>query len=364
MNRRKLLRVAGTGGMAAILAANSGPALSQARKEWRMQMTWAKNSPALATGANVLADFITKATGGALTVKVFAAGEVVPPFQTMDAVANGSLQMGHGYPAYWVGQMPAINFLSPIPFGITSQEQNAWFAYGGGQALADKIYNKLGVKFFPSGNTSVQAAGWYNKEVKAVGDYKGMKIRSGGMGAKVLQSAGAIPVQMPLGEVPQALQSGAIDGADFVGPYNDMAFGLHKVAKFYYWPGWQEPCGALDCFINLKAWESLSAEQKEIVRVGNEYANAAVMNEFVAKNAMAYNQMVKEHKVQVKIFNDDTLKALGELAGNVIRAEAAKDADSKEIFESIMKFRAEMMPYTKISEYEFMRARMLPFKYV
>jgi TRAP-type mannitol/chloroaromatic compound transport system substrate-binding protein len=364
MKRRQFVTAVGGGGLAAALAAGSGPAIAQGRKEWRMQMTWAKNSPALATGANALAEFVSKATGGQLTVKVYAAGEIVPALQTMDAVANGSLHMGHGYPAYWGGKLPAINFLSPLPFSITSQEQNAWFAYGGGQEIADKLYAKLGVKFFPSGNTSVQAAGWYNKEVKAIGDFKGLKIRAGGMGGKVLQAAGAAPVQIALGEVPQALQSGAIDGADFVGPYNDMAFGLHKVAKFYYWPGWQEPCGALDCFVNLQAWDSLSAEQKEILRVGNEYANARVLNEFVAKNAEAFHELVNVHKIQVRLFNDDTLKALGELAGQVIRAEAAKDADSQMAFDSLMKFRERTIPYTKIAEYEFMRARALPFKYI
>lgn len=363
MDRRKMLQLAGSGGLAAILASGAAPAFSQNRKEWRMQMTWPKNSPALATGANLLAEFVTKATGGALSIRVYGAGELVPPLQTMDAVANGTLQMGHGYPAYWAGQVPAINFLAPLPFGITSQEQNAWLSYGGGQELADKLYAKLGVKFFPSGNTSVQAAGWYNKEVNSLAEFKGKKIRSGGLGAKVLQAAGAAPVQMPLGEVPQALQSGAIDGADYVGPYNDMAFGLHKVAKYYYWPGWQEPCGALDCFINQKAWDSLSAEQKEIVRVGNEYANARVLSEFVAKNALAFNELVNVHKVQIRIFSDETLRGLGELAGKVIRAEAAKDAESKQIFDSIMKFRASAMPYTKIAEYEFMRTRMLELKY-
>lgn len=362
MNRRKVLGVAATGGLSTILATATPPAFSQGRKELRMQMTWAKGSPGLATGANTLAEFVGKATGGALTIKVYGAGEIVPPLQTMDAVAAGSLHMGHGYPSYWAGKVPAINFISPIPFGITSQEQNAWLAYGGGQELADKLYAKLGVKFFPSGNTSVQAAGWYTKEVNSLADYKGLKIRAGGIGGKVLQAAGATPVQMSLGEVPQALQSGAIDGADFVGPYNDMAFGLHRVAKYYYWPGWMEPCGALDCFINLKTWEGLTAQEQEVIRVGNQYANARVLDEFVAKNAQAFAELVNVHKVQVKMLSDDTLKGLGQLAGDVVRAEAARDAESKEIFDSLMKFRAQVMPYTRVAEYEFMRARALTVK--
>jgi TRAP-type mannitol/chloroaromatic compound transport system substrate-binding protein len=363
MDRRKALRTAAGGGLSTILAASVAPAFAQGRKELRMQMTWPKNSPALATAAAALSDFVSKATNGALTIKVYGASEIVPALQTMDAVAAGTLHMGHGYPTYWGGKVPAINFLGPLPFGITSQEQNAWFAYGDGQALADKMYAKLGVKYFPSGNTSVQAAGWYNKEIKSLADLKGMKIRAGGLGGKVLQAAGATPVQIALGEVPQALQSGAIDGADYVGPYNDMAFGLHKVAKYYYWPGWMEPCGMLDCFINMKTWDELSASEKEILRVGNQAANAMVLDEFVARNAQAFQELVNVHKVQVRMLTDDTLKGLGALAGEVIRAEAAKDADSKLIFDSLMKFRAMVMPYTKIAELEFLRARQLDFKY-
>ena len=362
MNRRNALRTAAGGGISAILAASTAPAFAQGRKELRMQMTWPKNSPALATGATTLADFVGKATGGALTIKVYGAGEIVPALQTMDAVSSGTLHMGHGYPAYWGGKVPAISFLGPLPFGITSQEQNAWLEYGGGQVLADKLYAKLGVKFFPSGNTSVQAAGWYTKEINSLADFKGKKIRAGGLGGKVLQAAGATPVQLALGEVPQALQSGAIDGADYVGPYNDMAFGLHKAAKFCYWPGWMEPCGALDCFINLKTWGELSPTEREIIHVGNEYANSRVLNEFVARNAQAYQELVSVHKVQMRMLTDDTIKGLSTLAGEVIRAEAARDAESKEIFDSLMKFRAMVMPYTKIAEYEFMRARLLDVK--
>ena len=363
VNRRKALKIAGGGGLAAILAAGAAPAYSQQRKEWRMQMTWPKNMVGLSSTANLLADFVTKASGGTLSIRVFGAGEIVPAFQTMDAVANGTFQMGHGYPTYWAGQVPAVNFLGPLPFGITTQEQNAWLYYGGGLALAEKVYAKLGVKMFPSGNTSVQSAGWYNKEIKTVSDFKGLKMRVGGIGGKVMQALGATPISMALGEAPQAMQSGAIDAIEFVGPLNDMAFGLHKVAKFYYWPGWLEPCGMLDCFVNQAAWDALSAEHKEILRVGNIYANQMGLSEFVAKNAVAYNQLVGEHKVQVREFTDDTLRAIGETAYKVLEAEAAKDALSKEVFASIMKFRREAMPYTRISEFEFMRARNLSMKY-
>ncbi len=364
MKRREFVKL-GAGAAALGLGASqfAKPAIAQKKIEWKMQMTWAKNSPVLATGAETVASYITKASGGRLTVKLYAAGEIAPPLQVMDTVADGGLEMGHGYPPYWVGKLNAMNFLSPVPFGLTTQEQDAWYKFGGGEELAGKVYAQLGVKMFRSGNTSVQGFGWFNKELTSIDSFKGLKMRLGGLGARVLSAVGATPVAMPLGEVPQALQSGAIDGADFVGPVNDMAFGLHKLAKYYYWPGWVEPCGILDCFVNMKAYEALPDDLKEIVKGANEYANALVVNEFVAKNAIALKTMVEDHKVQIKLLDDDTLIALGRASNDVVNDVASKDALSRELFDSIIKFRETVIPYTNISELAFMKARMLNFPY-
>lgn len=363
MNRRKALVAAASGGIATVLASRTPPAFAQAKKEWRLQCTWPKNAPGLATGAIALSEFVSKATNGALTIRLFSGGEIVPPFQTMEAVANGTIQMGQGYATYWAGQAPAVQFLGPLPFGLTSQEQMAWLYWGGGLELAQKVYQKLGVVMFPNGQTSVQSAGWYNKEMNSANDFKGLKMRVGGLGGKVLQALGGTPVAMPLGEVPQAMQSGAIDAIEFVGPFNDLGFGLHKVAKFYYWPGWLEPSGMYDCFINPAAWATLSPSEQEIIRAGNVYASQLMLSELVAKNSAAWTQLVNTHKVQVRKFSDDTLKTIGETAWNVISAEAAKDPLSQEVFGSIMKFRADALPYTTIAEMEFMRSRNLGFKY-
>jgi TRAP-type mannitol/chloroaromatic compound transport system substrate-binding protein len=361
MKRRQFLKVAGTAGIAGVAAsAMSSPAIAKGAIEWKMQTTWRKDSPLLWTGPKLVADYITKMSGGRLTVKLYAAGEIAPPFQVMDAVADGGLEMGHGYPAYWAGKLPAMQFFTPLPFGFTTQEQNAWFRFGGGQELAEKVYGQLGVKFMPSGNTSV---GWFNKKISSIEDYKGMKIRSGGLGSKVLSAVGATPVQMPLGEVPQALQTNAIDGADFVGPFNDMAFGLHKVAKYCVWPGWMEPCGVLDCFINKAAWDKLPDDLKAIVEAANEMANSVVLSEFVAKNAQAYKTLKEEHHIEMHFLDDKTLTALGKVAGEVVAAAGAADALSTEVYQSLMAFRKVVMPYTNASELAFMKARGLDFPY-
>lgn len=357
--RRDMLRLVGGMGAAGAAGALAAPAIAQGGAEWNLQMTWRQNSPLLATGPEIVADYITQASEGRLTVKMHAAGDIAPPFQVLDAVVDGALDMGHGYPAYWAGKLNAVQFLTPIPFGMTTQEQNAWFTYGGGQEIADEIYAELGVKFFPSGNTSVQGAGWFNKELNSLGDYRGLKVRSGGMGAKVLSAVGAAPVQMPLGEVPQALQTGAIDGADFVGPFNDVAFGLHKVAKYYYWPGWMEPTGVLDCFVNLDTWNGLPKDLQQIVVGANRVANSIVLDEFVAKNAQALGQIEADPNVSVRMLNDATLKGLKEAASDVVSDIASQDDLSRKAYASITKFLDTVRPYTDVSERAFMRARML-----
>ncbi|OAB55524.1 ABC transporter substrate-binding protein [Phormidium willei BDU 130791] len=364
MKRRQFLKAAGALGAAGVAAAGvASPAISQNRIKWRMQATWRQNSPLLWTGPQLVADYVSKASDGRLTIELYAAGEIAPPLQVMDVVADGGLEMGHGYPAYWAGKLPAVQFFTPLPFGLTTQEQNAWFRFGGGQEIADKVYGEMGVKFLPSGNTSVQSAGWFNAEINSLEDYKGLKVRSGGLGAKVLREIGATPVQVPLGEVPQALQTNAIDGADFVGPLNDMAFGLHKVAKYCVWPGWMEPCGVLDCFINKAAWEELPDDLKAIVQAANEMANSVVLSEFVAKNAQAYRTLQEEHGVEMRFLDDAVLTGLGKVAGEVVAAAAKEDALSREVYDSLMSFRRTVMPYTNASELAFMQARALDFPY-
>ncbi|MPY68999.1 MAG: ABC transporter substrate-binding protein, partial [Alphaproteobacteria bacterium] len=252
------------GGVAAAAAASSfpAPALSQGKMEWRMVTTWPKNFPGLGTGANLLADMITKGTEGRLSVKVFGAGEIVPAFESMDAVGSGTVEMGHGAPYYWKGKVAAAQYLASVPFGMNAQEQNAWFQYGNGQKLADKIYRNMGAKFFPSGNTGTQMGGWFNKEIKSPADYKGLKMRIPGLGGEVVKAAGGNVINLPGGEIPPALASGAIDATEWVGPYNDLAFGLYKSAKYYYYPGWHEPATLLENFINLNAWEKLPVDIK------------------------------------------------------------------------------------------------------
>jgi TRAP-type mannitol/chloroaromatic compound transport system substrate-binding protein len=364
VNRRKFLTGA-AGGAAAAAAASSfpAPALSQGRMQWRMVTTWPKNFPGLGTGANLLADLITKGTNGRLEVKVFGGGEIVPAFESMDAVGSGTVEMGHGAPYYWKGKVAASQYLASVPFGMNAQEQNAWYQYGNGQKLADRIYKEMGAKFFPSGNTGTQMGGWFNKEIKSPEDYKGLKMRIPGLGGEVVKAAGGNVINLPGGEIPPALASGAIDATEWVGPYNDLAFGLYKSAKYYYYPGWHEPATLLENFINIKAWEKLPGDIKAVVEAANRAVNQTVLSEFVARNNAALQTLVTKHKVKLMKFPDSLLNHLGKLAGEVMNDLASKDALSREVMDDYLKFRRDVVAWEKVSEQAYLTARLLPFKY-
>jgi TRAP-type mannitol/chloroaromatic compound transport system substrate-binding protein len=366
MKRRNFLAgAAATGAAAAAVAASSfpKPALSQGRMEWRMVTTWPKNFPGLGTGANLLADIIGKASQGRLTVRVFGAGEIVPAFESMDAVGSGTVEMGHGAPYYWKGKVEASQYFASMPFGMSAQEQNAWFQYGNGQKLADKAYRQMGCKFFMSGNTGVQMGGWFNKEMRSLADYRGLKMRIPGLGGEVVKAAGGNVVNLPGGEIMPALASGAIDATEWVGPYNDLAFGFYKSAKFYYYPGWHEPATLLDNFININAWEKLPADLKAVVEAANVAVNQMVLSEFVARNNASLTTLINQHKVQLRKFPDEVLDGLGKLAGEVMSDLASKDALSREVMDDYLKFRREAMVWSRLSEQSFLAARALPFKF-
>ena len=364
MKRRQFLSGAAVAGATAAAASTfAKPALAQDVREWRMVTTWPKNFPGLGTGANLLAEYITKASEGRLKVTVFGAGEIVPAFEAIDAVGNGTVEMGHGAPYYWKGKVDATQYIAAMPFGLNAQEQNAWFQWGGGQELADKVYAELNCKFFPSGNTGTQMGGWFNKEMNTIDDYKGLKMRIPGLGGEVVKAAGANVVNLPGGEIPPALQSGAIDATEWVGPYNDLAFGLYKSAKYYYYPGWHEPATVLDNFINLDAWNALPDDLKAIVEQANRAVNQMVLSEFTARNVQALDTLRNKHGVDVRPFSDDILTGLGKLSGEVLRDLVSSNPLSQEVFESLIAFRTQSIAWSKFSEAAFAQARVLPFKY-
>lgn len=364
MKRRSFLKA--TAATTAVAAASSfpKPALSQNKRQWRLITTWPKNLPGLGTGAQYFADQVTKCTGGRLSVQLFASGEVVPAFESIDAVGAGTVQMGHGSPYYWKGKAPASQFVSNIPFGLTAQEYNAWYHYGGGAKLCDELYREaLGCKFLVCGNTGVQHPGWSKKDIKTLDDFKGLKMRMPGIGAEVMKRIGATVVNLPGSEVAAAIASGTIDWVEWNNPYGEASMGFWRHAKYYYTPGWHEPGTVLELFINNKEWDGLEPDLKAIVEQCAYSTNVVMLSEFQARSGPVLRQFVEKHGVIIKELSDEQLTAIGNVAGEVIAELAAKDAMSKKVLDSMSKFRGEQKDYSSTTEGAFIRARNLPFKY-
>jgi TRAP-type mannitol/chloroaromatic compound transport system substrate-binding protein len=360
MKRRDFVKKLGGSGLLAG-GALAAPAIVNASNKvqvkWKMVTTWPKNFPGLGTGANYLARLIGEMSGGRIQVKVYGAKELVPAFEIFDAVSRGTAEMGHGAAYYWKGKSEAAQFFAAVPFGLTAQEMNAWFYHGGGMALWEEVYAPFGLVPGAAGNTGVQMGGWFNKEINSVDDLKGLKMRIPGLGGEVLRRAGGTPVSLPGGEIFTSLQSGAIDATEWVGPYNDLAFGLHKAAKHYYYPGWHEPGTTLECFVNKKALEALPKDLQSIVRHATRVANQDMLAEYTARNNQALDTLVNKHKVDLRRFPDDVLNKLKSLSDEVVAEVAAKDKLSKKVFESYRQFRDQALAWHDISERAYLNAR-------
>jgi TRAP-type mannitol/chloroaromatic compound transport system substrate-binding protein len=357
MKRRDFIKGAGAGAVAAGAALAAPGVQAKAQYKWKMVTTWPKNFPGMGTGANHLARLIEEMSGGRIEVKVYGAGELVPAFEIFDAVSRGTAEMGHGAAYYWKGKSEAAQFFAAVPFGMTAQEMNAWLYHGGGMALWEEVYKPFGLIPTAAINTGVQMGGWFNKEIKSVGDLNGLKMRIPGLGGEVLKRLGGTPVNLPGGEIFQALQSGNIDATEWVGPYNDLAFGLYKAAKFYYYPGWHEPGTVLECFINEKAFAALPRDLQTIVLTACKAANMDGLSEYTARNNEALHTLVSKHKVQLKKFPDDVLRRLKAVSDEVVAEIAAKDPMSKKVYESFVRFRDQVVAWHDVSERAFLNAR-------
>ena len=358
MKRRDFIKQAGAGAVLAGSTLAAPLAHAKAEYKWKMVTTWPKNFPGMGTGANKLAKLIEEMSGGRIEVKVYGAGELVPAFEIFDAVSRGTAEMGHGASYYWKGKSEAAQFFSAVPYGFTAQEMNAWLYYGGGMELWQEVYKPFGLIPTAASNTGVQMGGWFNKQINTLDDLKGLKMRIPGLGGEVLQRCGGTPVNLPGGEIFQALQSGNIDATEWVGPYNDMAFGLYKAAKYYYYPGWHEPGTTLECFINEKAFNALPKDLQTIVLTACKAANLDGLSEFTARNNEALHLLVTKHKVDLRKFPDDVLKKLRSISEEVVAEIAAKDPMSKKVYDSYKKFRDQVVAWHDVSERAYLNARV------
>jgi TRAP-type mannitol/chloroaromatic compound transport system substrate-binding protein len=324
-----------------------------------MVTAWPKNFPGLGTNANLLAQMINTMSGGRIKIKVYGAKELVPAFEVFDAVSNGVAELGHSGAYYWKGKSATTQFFSAVPFGLTAQEMNSWLYYGGGMELWRELYQPFGIIPAATGNSGVQMAGWFNREINSFEDLSGLKMRMPGLGGEVLRRAGGTTVNIPGGELFTALQTGTLDATEWVGPYNDLAFGLHKVAKYYYYPGWHEPGSTMECLINEKAFNSLPKDLQEIILVACKAANLDMLSEYTARNHQALKILVDEHGVKVMALPDEVLKRLLALSVDVVAELADSDAMARRVYDSVMNFKQQVSAWHALSEQAFLRARAL-----
>lgn len=365
IQRRNFLRYLGVG-MAgcAVSGCTEDSNVEQTQKiipattfEWKMVTTWPKNFPGLGTGAEFLAKTINEMSNGRIKIKVYGAGEIVPAFEIFDAVTAGTAEMGHGSAYYWKGKNPVLQFFSTVPFGMTANEMNAWLYHGGGMELWQQAYAPFGLVPMAAGNTGVQMGGWFNKEINSLADLNGLKMRIPGLGGEVLRLAGGTPVNVPGGDLFVSLQNGVIDATEWVGPYNDLAFGLHKAARYYYSPGWHEPGTTLECFVNQKAFNSLPADLQSIVRNAARVANQDMMLEYVARNNDALEALVNEHGVDVRQFPNDVIEKLRSLSEKVVAQVTGDDPFAEEIYGSYQRFLSKSKAWYNLSERAFLNLR-------
>jgi TRAP-type mannitol/chloroaromatic compound transport system substrate-binding protein len=354
LTRRTLAR----GGALGLIGAVAAPALARAEtRRWRMVTSWPKRLPGPGMSAERIAARIGALSGGRLEITVSAAGEIVPAFEVLDAVGTGVAEMGHTAAFYWQGKEPAASFFTTVPFGLTPNEHVAWIDAGGGQALWDDLYAPFGVKPFMGGNTGVSMGGWFRRELKSRDDLRGLKVRALGLGGEVYRRLGAIAQTTSPGEILVALQSGVIDGAEFVGPGSDIALGLHRFAPFYYGPGFNKPNGTGECIVALKAWAALDAEMKAMVTHACAAEASFALAEMERLNIEALLTLTTRDNVQPRTFPSDLVAAARAQASDVLGELAGRSETARKVHDSYMAFRARISAWSRISLQAVLEAR-------
>ncbi|MQX37824.1 TRAP transporter substrate-binding protein [Roseospira navarrensis] len=354
MKRREFLSGAAAAGAATGVSSLAAPAVARAQgasgeaMEWKMVTTWPKNAPGVGVNAQRFADAVTEMSGGRLTIRLFAAGELVPPFECLDAVQADTAQLAHSTPYYWVGKAPALNYFTTIPFGLMAWEMSAWIAFGGGQALWEEVYAPFNVVPFYVGNSGVQSGGWFNKEINTLDDIKGLKMRIAGSGGEVMRRLGAAVVLTPPGDIQPALMSGAVDAAEWVGPWLDIAFGLQKAAKYYYVPAFHEPGPGLEVIVNKERFAALPDDLKAIVRYAARATAETTLADFTYNNIKVFSEMQTAFPdIELRTFPDAVIAAMGEATREVVAEIAAKDEMAAKVHESFTAFNAMAEDYQR-----------------
>jgi len=351
MKRRQFLQTAAAGAAASAVAA---PAIAQSMPDirWRLQSGFPKSLDTIYGAAEVFAKFVNESTDGKFQVQPFAAGEIVGTAQIADAVGNGTVEMSHTCSYYYFGKDPTFAIGTALPFGLNSRQMNAWLYHGGGNDLLNEFYAKSNLYGLPGGNTGTQMGGWFRKEIRTPADIQGLKMRIAGLAGQVMAKLGAVPQQIPGGDIYPALERGTIDAAEWVGPYDDEKLGFQKVAPFYYYPGFWEGGPTVHLMINKAKWEELPKSYKALVEAAASHANMDMLAKYDARNPAALRRLVAGG-AQLRPFSQEIMEAALKAANETYDEISARNADFKKMYEHLRAFRNEEYLWFQVAEYSF-----------
>jgi TRAP-type mannitol/chloroaromatic compound transport system substrate-binding protein len=335
------------------------PTVAQGIKELKMVTSWPAKSPGLQTSAERLAQSITAMSDGHLKVTVYPADSLVRPFEVFDAVSAGAADMYHTDEVYFQSKSPALNFFAAVPYGLTADELSSWINYGGGQALWDEVDAQFNIKPLMACNTGVQMGGWFTKEIDSPEDYKGLRYRMPELGAEVLRHMGATVVTTPGGEIATALKSGAIDAAEWIGPWMDIALGLDKAADYYYYPGFHEPGTNFTLGINKTLWDGLAPPEKALIEAAAQAEVTRSLAQFNFENVKSLKLLRAAKRIKIRRFSNELIKTFGKLSKEVLADTAAKDPMTRKVCDSYMTFLVGIMDWGELSETGYRDTRRL-----
>ena len=352
MDRRSLIKNAGIAG---VLAAGIAPAVhAQASIRWRLASSFPKSLDTLYGGAETFAKAVKTMSGGKFEISTHPAGELMPAFGVVDAVQNATVEMAQTAPYYFFGKDETFTLGCAIPFGLNARQLNAWMNEGNGGKLMREFYSRYNMLNFSAGNTGAQMGGWFRKEIKSAADLKGLKFRIAGFAGRIMERMGVVPQNLPGGEIYTSLEKGTIDAAEWVGPYDDQKLGFVKVAPFYYYPGFWEGSAQLDFFINQKAWDSLSTENKAIVEAASAQAHMETQSRYDARNPVALKQLVSQG-AKLRPFPQDMMNQAFKISEQIYEETSAKNEHFRKIYADMAKFRADQNLWFRFTEGTFDR---------
>ncbi len=359
MKRRKLINQLGVGAASAIALTGCGQTTTQTTStdglpsvKWRMTTSWSQSLDTIFGGAQTVCDRVAAITNGRFNITPYSAGEIVGGLEVLDAVQEGTVQCGHTAGHYYVGKNQALAFGASVPFGLTAQQQNAWYYHGGGLEIMHKIYSDFNIISFPAGNSGVQMGGWFKREINTVNDLQGLSMRIPGFGGEVMKKLGVNTQVLPGGEIYLALERGAIDAAEWIGPYDDQKLGLNKAAKYYYYPGWWEPGLTFEVQINQDEWKKLPTEYQEALRAATYQANMNTLAKYDTLNGAALAELIASG-TELRPYSPEILQAAQKAAFEFYEEKASQDGSFKEVYEQWKKFREEIYQWNAINELSF-----------